>query len=408
MTSSSAARRGRGRGLFLIVSLFVLTGCSLPSRPVESAQLLFDIVAMGEPSALQRQRPPVTRNLVSYEVDGRRHAGDLYRSGDDGRAALVLVPGVAEAGRDDPRLVALASSLARARFVVLVPELTDLQDLQVGPQDVRDIADAAVWLASQPELGRSGGVGIAAASYAVGPAVLAALEPGAMASVRFLLGIGGYYDLTHAVTFLVTGCYQDLDAVWTCRDPNPFAKWVFLSANLWRIEDPDDRNRLEQIAELQLLNPDRSVPAERMDGLGPEAASVLRLLLNEDPERMPALLAALPEPMRRDWQQLSPSRADLSRLQARLILIHGRDDDMVPYTESMALAEAAPQARLYLLDGLAHVDLDDVRWRDALRLWKAIDALLAERSRAPRAAPGAESTAGPDPLHAVPPRLPLP
>ena len=43
---------------------------------------------------------------------------------------------------------------------------------------------------------------------------------------------------------------------------------------------------------------------------------------------------------------LDLSRADLSRLGARLILLHGRDDAIIPFTQSLALAAAAPAARL--------------------------------------------------------------
>ena len=53
--------------------------------------------------------------------------GDLYLPASQARAAMVLVPGAAVLGRDEPRLQALARSLARAGFAVLVPELPEVR-----------------------------------------------------------------------------------------------------------------------------------------------------------------------------------------------------------------------------------------------------------------------------------------
>ncbi len=115
----------------------------------------------------------------------------------------MLVPGVVPEGKDDPRLVALAQTLARARFAVLVPDIASLRAQKVGPEDARAIAAAITWLASCG----TPSVGVMAISYAVGPAILAALGPQAAPRVRFLVAIGGYYDLTAVVTFFTTGYF---------------------------------------------------------------------------------------------------------------------------------------------------------------------------------------------------------
>ena len=54
----------------------------------------------------------------------------------------------------------------------------------------------------------------------------------------------------------------------------------------------------------------------------------------------------------------------------------------MPYTERVALARAlAPgRARLFLLEGLHHVDRE-IRGLDAWRMWRAVQAVLAQRDR---------------------------
>ena len=88
--------------------------------------------------------------------------------------------------------------------------------------------------------------------------------------------------------------------------------------------------------------------------------------------------------MRSDLAALDLSRADLSQLDARLLLVHGRDDPIIPSTESEALAAAAPdETTLYVVDSLAHVELDPAGLVDGLRLWRAVYRLLALRDAAP-------------------------
>ena len=145
-----------------------------------------------------------------------------------------------------------------------------------------------------------------------------------------------------------------------------------------------DRALLAAIASRKLEAPASDV-SELVDRLGPEGQDVYALLANRDPERTPGLIAALPSPIRREIAALDPSGHDLAGLRARLILVHGRDDAVIPYTQSEALAAAAPAGRaaLYLVDSLAHVDLRPAGFGDVVTLVQAIYDVLDERDEMP-------------------------
>jgi len=70
----------------------------------------------------------------------------------------------------------------------------------------------------------------------------------------------------------------------------------------------------------------------------------------------------------------------LTTLQAEVILVHGRSDTMIPYSESLALAQALPpeQVKLFVVDGLVHVDVR-IKQQDISQLLGAMEALLAQR-----------------------------
>jgi len=377
---AAMVRRRPVRSLLLLALAAVMLAAALAPaarRGVEAAAVLWDIAAGAGWSPLKATRAAPDPRPVDWRVAEETRAGDLYDPAGAARAGLVLVPGLARAGKDHPRLVALARSFQRAGVRVLIPDLPSARALRVDARNVREIAEAALHLAGRAEPGLP--LGLAAISYAVGPAVLAALEPDAGARIAFVLAIGGYYDSEAAVTFLTTGAYRDgPDGAWLRREPNFLGTWVFALSNAWRLNDPRDREALAGVARRKLADPGADVGALEA-GLGPEGRAVRALLVNRDPDRVPALIAGLPAPVRAEIAALDLARRDLSGLGARLLLVHGRDDPILPHTGSAALAAAAPpgRARLYLVDGLAHIELAPDAVDDILTLWRAVYGLLA-------------------------------
>ncbi|HUX64972.1 hypothetical protein [Sulfuricella sp.] len=393
--SSAVAKGGRRHSLalwvFVVFGLAALTGCS-PPRAYESALALADTVAGETPSRLKAKTPAPPRAPVAYRVDGRQRAADLYLPGDGKpRAGLVLVTGAVPQGKDDPRIVAFAQTLARAGFAVLVPEMAGFRDLRIHPRDAREVADAFAYLVSRPELAPEGRAGMAAFSYAVGPAVLAALEPDIRERVRFIVGVGGYHDLTRAARFVTTGWFEH-EGRWQAIAPDEYGQLVLVRSAMAYLASARDRALLEAMIERRLK--DR---AARLDDLaaqlGGEGQAVYALVTNRDRDRFPALFDALPANMKRDIAALSLADKDLTRLKARLILVHGRNDNLIPYPETLALSNAVgrERARVFLIHRiLGHVDLSlahVVSWQfwseempDAWRMGRATYVLLSERS----------------------------
>jgi hypothetical protein len=358
----------------------MLAGACSPSRSLEAVRVLGDIEAGHRPSALKEATPRPLRTFIRFAVEGREHEADLYVPGEPRKAGIVLVPGLTPQGRDDARLVDFAMTLARARFEVLVPDLPRMRALQVTALDAGPIADGAQYLdrraPAQP-------LGIAAVSFAVGPAIIALTEPGVRDRADFFLGIGGYWDLEALITYITTGYFRpDPDGPWEHRPPKAYGKWIFVQSNAGRLEDPGDQAALMDIAKRKL--DDKDAPIEDIvDTLGPEGLAVYALVTNRDPDRVPALLGALPAPLRAEIARLDLKRRDLADLPIILVLIHDREDRIIPAEQSKALAAAiAPGgAYLYLVDGLDHAQLKKPGLADALALFEAISVLLEVRDK---------------------------
>lgn len=347
----------------------------------DTTLMLADLAGLQTP--LPDHRPAAGRSEIEYDADGGRRAADLYTpQGTAARAGLVLVPGAAEGGRRDPRLVEFAEILARSEFAVLVPDISSFRELRPSPDSVREIVDSVGQLRNGGALAAGLRLGIGAFSIASGPAVLAALDAPECCAADFLVLVGGYHDLPRTLTFLTTG-YFEVDGEPRQREPDAYGKWVYALSNAGRLQDPADRVALAELARRKLNDPEAAV-GDLLAALGPAGRAVYDFIDNRDPARMLRLLTALPAGVRSDIEALDLAARDLSGLRADFILVHGLDDDIIPYAESVSLAGALPpgRSRLFLLEGLHHVDRE-LRGLDAWRMWRALQAVLAQRDRGP-------------------------
>ncbi|WP_139195515.1 hypothetical protein [Halomonas daqiaonensis] len=353
----------------------LLSGCASLARHHEAMLVLGDLSAGSEESRLKRRTEAPRREGVEYVRRGRAYRADVYHPLEPRRGSLILVHGFTEQGRRDPRLVALARTLGRVGFRVMVPELDGLRDYSISTREVQAIVDA-VHYATRTGSQAPSHTALAAVSFAVGPTLIAAMDQEVASAVSFVVAVGGYYDMTDLLRYVTTG----EDRGGSAREappPQREARWAVLMSQLHWLEDAQDRALLESIARRRLTDPESSVRDEARR-LGPSGSALYELVTNEDPGRIEALIDKLPPALVKELEALDPSRQPLDRLHARLVLIHGPQDRVIPISHSRRLRDALPQgqARLFETQALQHVAVSP-DWRDGWGLWRALVHVLA-------------------------------
>lgn len=331
----------------------MLADCTSIHRAWDAVLLLGDVQAGAGTSMLERTTRGPSVRTVSYTADGQTQAADLYRSADVSRGPLVLVHGMARRGWRDARLVDFAQTLARSGFVVLVPRLPGLADMSVGSAERVQIATALRFVT------RCGcKTGLAAMSLASGPALQAAMKTGIAPHVSYIVLVGPYYDIVELIRYATTGVTAADAEARPIRQAVRVGRWMLLRSQLRHLERPEDRLALDRIAERKLADAQAPVH-DLLSRLSPHGRALYDLIVNEDPGRVEPLIAQLPQILRAELDALDLANKDLSALQARLLLIHGERDPVIPLGQSRQLAEAvgAGQATLVAPQGLEHVDL---------------------------------------------------
>ncbi|OGL13765.1 MAG: hypothetical protein A3F92_10180 [Candidatus Rokubacteria bacterium RIFCSPLOWO2_12_FULL_71_22] len=300
-----------------------------------AAAFLAEFLTEGRVTALSALTPaPVRRPLPLQGV-----AADRFTpTGLAGGRPLVLVHGLTPAGKDDPRLQQAAGLLARAGFDVVVPTIPGLTRGRLRPDDAVPVVAALA--------ARDAPTALVSVSVGAGPALLAAADPRVRDRVRVVVSLGGYASARELVRYYLTGGYA-FGAVHGRVAHDPRAVEAFVRANADLLDD----------ATRALL---RARAFERIDA---------------------RLDSASPE-LERLFRALSPADG-VSRVRARLLLVHGRADQAVPYTESLRLAAARPErTRLVVVGLLDHVEGDPAGGGavpDLLALWSVMYELLAAR-----------------------------
>ncbi len=323
----------------LLLSVLVIIGVLFTAeikRGGMSLLILVDSVRSPDKAVMGKlfDGPMVTKVTVPSR-DRVIHA-DLYCSQKEGRRfPLLLVHGLNPTGKDDEHLVLLAEDLARAGFLVMVPEFEGMKTLRIRTSDAEDILQSFLYLCKAGQTAPRGGM--MGLSYGAGPMLLAAADARIRDKVSVVATFGGYYDLRNVMLFALTGAYEYGGLRGHIR-PDAALRWMFAYKNLDLLRSSQDRETLREIIEKR--NRYELVEADGLaKSLGHEGRALYDFLLNTEQKRFAQLYEKLPLTVREQVYQLSPARA-VDYITGSFIIVHGTDDSSIPYTESQRLADA--------------------------------------------------------------------
>ena len=271
-------------------------------------------------------------------------------------SVLVFVNGVTAQGRRHPDVQRLARALARAGFLVLVPDLTGLARGEITERTVAAAVAVGCAAADRPEA-LDGRIGFLGVSVGATLALLAAEDRRLAERISAVAGIAPYTHFVNVVRLATTGTYPSGKAL--DRYPVPAFLGLVVARSL-AAGLPEGAERELFRATLATVEADALDPLAELRrlpraGLSPSALAVLDLILNRDPGRFDPLYAALPAEMRAAGARLSPL-AGAERLRAPVELASAPRDKYFPPAESRALARAAPGIRVTVTSALAHAD----------------------------------------------------
>lgn len=271
----------------------------------------------------------------------------------------IVLHGITRPGRFHPTLLRFVRALAASKAVVLIPQIPEWVDLRLEPERTLPTVRAALdGLRSLPRTS-DGPYGLIGFSFGAPQVLIAAGHQDVADQLAGVVGFGSYFDVGSMVRFQMTGRFARGDTVHRLR-PDPYGRWIMGGNHLTSIPDYHDaqdvadalRRLAIEAGERRILAWDPSydplkerlrqqVSAERRELFDLFAPASDREPGEKEAEQIAPLLtrAAL------DASPLLDPLPFLSRVETSVQLIHGRNDHLIPYTETLRLEAAFPEEK---------------------------------------------------------------
>jgi dienelactone hydrolase len=319
--------------ILLSLIVIVVLAIILLTKPVQvGLRTVATMLDLG--ASYKRSVKVIPKNIliseVTYSCGERDIVADLYRLNDQRRhSCLILAHGAIKDGKNDRALGFAGQSLARAGYVVLVPQLDNLSKFRLHQDDVEVLVASFQYLARQAF--SNGKIGMFGVCISAPLALLAATEPDINQDVAVVSSWGGFYNINDWLQAVISERYIDGDAAKPWRPRTSLIE----ETPKWLIEllpDPSDRVCIEK-----MLRGNYTYSAN--SNLSPSGQAMYELLTNRDPERVKDLWAQLDPKIGQALDSLSP-HTKIAQLKTKIAIIHTFTDDVIPWVESCKLAGA--------------------------------------------------------------------
>ena len=303
---------------------------------------------------------PVEALETAYDRGGEAVAATLYSlPGRTVRPGWIVLHGLTVTGREHPALRRFARAFAASGAAVMIPDIPEWRDLRVATSITIPTIRAAL-----RDIAQRGGVdhnrvGILGFSFGGTQAIVAAADPALRSFVRGIAAWGGYRDLHRLFRFGITGEHE-LDGVEYQLKPDPYGRWMMGGNYLTGIPGFEGYTDVAAaVRELALeagrrrvyaWDPSYDADIRRVRAtVAPEHQEVFDLFAPlsdkqiHDLPRAHVVAQGLADAALRAEPLLEPGPA-LRDLQVPTLIAHGRDDRLVPFTESLRLVrDLSPQ-----------------------------------------------------------------
>lgn len=296
---------------------------------------------------------------TTVTVGGEQREATLYLPPGRGPApGWVVLHGLTVPGRRHLAMTRFVRALAASGAVVLVPDVPAWRELRLDVAAARETVIAgALHLGTLPRV-QGGSVGAVGFSFGATQVLMAAADPAVGGHIGAVVGFGGYTDLGRVLRCMFTGEHE-----WNGErhrlDPDPYGRWIVVGNYLTWIPGHEHMGAVAAAAlELALEAGRRGAWAwdaeydvmktELAAGFTDDERRVWDIIappagVSPDPAAARALADLFAAAALQQDPGLDPA-PHLADLRGRILLSHGRQDRLIPFTETLRLASQLPPA----------------------------------------------------------------
>lgn len=264
----------------------------------------------------------------------------------------LFVNGAHPERREEPVVQQLSRGLARAGYLVLVPDVPGLGEGTITARTLEATVAVTAAAVRRPDV-EGGRVALIGASTGAALALLTAAHPDLADRVSIVAAVAPFADLERMVCLATTRGYAE-NGGFTSYEVTDLQRWIVARSLVATIADGEERALL--LSQLDRAEAEGRDPVEALpepDELSPHARAVVLVLRNDDPEQFADLFRTLPEDVHTLLVSLSPVGA-APGVRAPVEIVVPPADIYFPLGEARALAAALPRGHLTVTGTLDH------------------------------------------------------
>ncbi len=311
---------------------------------------------LGYQFLLRRYLPQLVRIKISqrairtyYET----HPVLVYDPPHDSTHTIIAFPGLSVHGYRDQRMTAVARALSCLGFRVIVPCISDIEQLIIHPATINKFAALIEAVAAHSQLNANQRqLGIFSASYSGGVALLAASYPQISTSIKAMCLIGTFADFRNVIRFVLD--QEEIDE---------YARLILLRNLLSQssYQNPEVIQLFDIAVADNGFKKKFPLLPHSLQNASKFASHFFCRLLEDAVFRHQVAQSALEEIDRREhWLTQFNLDKQFTNINFSISLIHGHHDQVIPSHESVflhkRLGQLGKKSRLILTTLLDHGD----------------------------------------------------
>lgn len=259
---------------------------------------------------------------------------------------LILYPGASPFAEEHPGMITVGNSMASAGFLVFIPRIPPLKKLDLSEEIVDWMIVFYKWLQSRNDV-NPGHVTLIGMSFGGAFLLKASLDKRLqMHPPKSILVYGTYFDIETALRYLLTGKI-DVENKEIYIKPNEWGLIVLFHNFLPRVNVGYDTKNVQRILKLRVKDRLEEVEVETKKLTGQERDLLDAILNAQANTEILRITDLFWKQCGRELESASP-RSWCDQIKTKVFILHGANDSMCPFTESVKLADALENSRLLI------------------------------------------------------------
>ncbi len=279
-------------------------------------------------------------------LDSKKTPLRIFKHPNAKRTTFILFPGASPFAEEHPGMIGLATTIKNLGYNVFIPRIPPLKALNIGPKNIEWFAHAYDKIINRDNVDVEN---VAAVGISFGGSLLlkAMLEKKIQNNPpRSLLMYGSCFDFETGLHFLLTGEIEH-DGKIAHIPPNDWGMTVLFHNFIKNIDAGFDTTKIEEVLSARVAD-DLELVEKLKQNLNEHDHTLITDVLNGkiNPE-IEKISKEIIQSQKEILNELSPSTF-CHKISSKVFVMHGANDSMVPYSESIKLGKNLPNNELLI------------------------------------------------------------